>query len=209
MQNCTNCGTAYEGYACPSCGIASTQGYQAPSTHGQEQQQTKNDEIFHYDDYSTCFTPEKNGVWYVFSAQTSGLIKFTIIPYDPVDDFDWTVIDITDISCADIWNSTGKYIIDDYYKYISESKVMIISAREETYGYQVIDAVLNNCVPIASNKFSYRDILPREYLYNNEEELYTLISKVLEGKLSVPQLLNQKFVAAFWDRMVNYMKRNF
>jgi len=98
---------------------------------------------------------------------------------------------------------------DDYYKYISESKVMIISAREETYGYQVIDAVLNNCVPIAPIKFSYRDILPREYLYRNEEELYGLVSKVLEEKLVVPELLNQSFVNNFWDRIVNYMKRDF
>jgi len=107
-----------------------------------------------------------------------------------------------------IWRTTFDNW-DDYYKYISESRVMLITAKEETYGYQVIDAVLNNCVPIAPNKFSYRDILPREYLYNSEEELYALVSKVLEGKLVVPQLLNQHFVSNFWDRIVNYMKRDF
>ncbi len=38
MQTCTKCGAAYEGYACPTCGITSTQGYQEPTTYGQEQQ---------------------------------------------------------------------------------------------------------------------------------------------------------------------------
>jgi gliding motility-associated-like protein len=62
------------------------------------------------DGYTQCFTDENNGVWYVFSAQATGFLKFTIFPTNPVDDFDWTVIDITDISCPEIYNHTEKYI---------------------------------------------------------------------------------------------------
>ena len=105
-----------------------------------------------------------------------------------------------------IWRTTFDNW-DDYYKYISESRMMLLTTKEETYGYSIIDAVLNNCVPIAPNKFSYRDILPREYLYNSEEELYNRISMALAGKLSVPQLLNQSFIDVFWDRIVKYMKQ--
>jgi len=60
--------------------------------------------------FTSCFTEENNGVWYVFSAQNNGLLKFTIFPTNIDDDFDWTVVDITDISCADIFYRTDKYV---------------------------------------------------------------------------------------------------
>ncbi len=103
-----------------------------------------------------------------------------------------------------IWRETFNHW-NDYYIYISGSRVMLISAKEETYGYQVIDAVLNNCVPIAPNKFSYQEILPREYLYNNKNELYEIVSKALNRRLVVPQLLNQ-YVNDFWTKIITTMK---
>jgi len=69
----------------------------------------------YFDNNNDCYTKETNGVWYVFTAQTSGLIKFSIKPDDMVDDFDWTMIDITNISCADIFNRTDKYISSNTY----------------------------------------------------------------------------------------------
>lgn len=46
-----------------------------------------------------CYTPESNGVWYTFTVQTSGLLRFTLSPDDPNDDYDWIMYDMTNSNC--------------------------------------------------------------------------------------------------------------
>lgn len=95
---------------------------------------------------------------------------------------------------------------DNYYRCISMCKVMLITSKEETFGYQIVDAVLNGCVPIAPNKFSYPELLPREYLYNNEEELFKIINEGLDRKLPCPVLLNHREMCCFFQRIIKEMK---
>lgn len=52
-------------------------------------------------DYAECLTTESNGLWYIFTAQTSGLLRFSIVPHDSLDDYDWVVFDMTGASCND------------------------------------------------------------------------------------------------------------
>lgn len=75
-----------------------------------------------------------------------------------------------------------------YYKYISESRIMLITSKEEAYGYQVIDAILNNCTPIAPNRYSYPELLPEECLYSNYEDMGRKVLKALykPPELSLP-----------------------
>ena len=47
-------------------------------------------------------TNEQNDTWYIFTAQTSGDVCFSITPVDPTDDYDWAVYNLTGLSCADI-----------------------------------------------------------------------------------------------------------
>ena len=47
-------------------------------------------------------TGEKNDVWYIFTVQTSGLVSFTITPYNNNDDYDWAVYSLNDFKCQDI-----------------------------------------------------------------------------------------------------------
>jgi len=95
----------------------------------------------------------------------------------------------------------------DYYEFLSKSKVLIISSYEETYGYQIVDAILNNCIPIAPKKFSYIELLTREYLYDNEEELFSILDIALNGKLEVPrELLCQYLVDNFYKNICEIMK---
>ncbi|MCX6257471.1 MAG: hypothetical protein NTW49_06185, partial [Bacteroidia bacterium] len=55
---------------------------------------------------STCLDGENNSVWYIFTAETSGFLVFSITPNNMADDYDWGVWDITNASCADIQNNT-------------------------------------------------------------------------------------------------------
>jgi len=106
----------------------------------------------------------------------------------------------------------------EYYTFLSSARILLITSKEETYGYQVVDAVLNGCIPIAPNAMSYPELLPKEYLYNNYEELKTLVTKILDGltpslsnkskfhSVAVPQLLSEKEANYFYIRTLLYMK---
>jgi len=96
---------------------------------------------------------------------------------------------------------------EEYYHVLGRSKMMIVSSKEETFGYQIVDAVLNNVIPIAPNKFSYRELLPCEYLYDNFSELVAIIRRVLEyDDVRVPEILAQRRIDSFYENICREMK---
>ena len=99
--------------------------------------------------------------------------------------------------------STGSW--EEYFTFLSESKILLITSYEDTFGYQIVDAIMNGCVPIAPNRCAYPELLPKEYLYNNDDELFTLIDLVLEGKLKVPKLLCEDQMNNFYNKIINEM----
>lgn len=46
---------------------------------------------------------EVNDVWYIFTAQNTGTLSFTITPLNPLDDYDWSVFNLTNATCSDIF----------------------------------------------------------------------------------------------------------
>ena len=74
---------------------------------------------------------------------------------------------------------------NEYFNALSFSKVLLVTAREETYGYQIIDCFKygNGCVPLAPKCLSYVELLENKYLYsrNKPEELIAKIRNVLSG----------------------------
>lgn len=60
---------------------------------------------------------------------------------------------------------------DSYFQFLQTAKYLLITAKEETYGYQVIDALMNGCIPIAPRACSYPELLPDSNLYSSFEEL--------------------------------------
>ena len=94
----------------------------------------------------------------------------------------------------------------EYYSFLSKSKVLLITSKEETFGYQVIDAVLNGCVPIAPNKFSYPELLPRNYLYDNREEMLDCIQLALDGVLETPEILCDSEMNDFYKNIIEVMR---
>lgn len=96
---------------------------------------------------------------------------------------------------------------EQYYKFLSQANVVLLSGKEETFGYQVMESVMNNTVPLAPNKFSYPELLSNEYLYNNYEELRDKILKVFRGELLPPkELQNQNLVDNFYFNLYLQMK---
>ncbi len=95
---------------------------------------------------------------------------------------------------------------EEYYEFLSQSKVLLISAFEDTFGYQIIDAVMNGCIPIARNSLAYPEILPQNYLYSDKEELFEILDRALWGDLNVPVILCQEKMDNFFGNIITEMK---
>jgi len=96
-----------------------------------------------------------------------------------------------------------------YYEFISKSKVMLITAQEETFGYQVVDAVKNGCIPLAPNRCSYTELLPPEFIYDNRNELVSKLDYIINSKREipkVPELLCHGKMKEFYRNIIKIMK---
>jgi hypothetical protein len=96
----------------------------------------------------------------------------------------------------------------EYSNFLSSAKALLITTKEDTFNYTIMDAIKCSCVPIAPNNLCFPEILPRDYLYNNENELYTIIKKVLDGNMDVPELLCQEQVNGFYTNICYIMKED-
>lgn len=95
---------------------------------------------------------------------------------------------------------------DEYYDFLSQARCLLITSREDTFGYQIVDAVMNCCVPIAPNKCAYPELLPEEYLYKNEEDMLVKIKLAIDGKLGVPALNCDSNMILFYENIAREMK---
>lgn len=94
---------------------------------------------------------------------------------------------------------------EEYYKFLGQSQVLLITSFEDTFGYQIVDAINNNCIPIARNDLSYPELLPRKYLYNDKEELIELLNTALWGQLEVPRLKCREKMHNFYRNVIKKM----
>ncbi len=71
---------------------------------------------------SSCMKEgEKNDVWYVFNAQQSGNLQFTIQPVTTADDYDWSVFNISNAECVDILHDASLEVSCNYAMNLSGS----------------------------------------------------------------------------------------
>ena len=96
---------------------------------------------------------------------------------------------------------------EEYYKFLSSGRVLLITTKEETFGYSTLEAIMNNTIVLAPNNFSYPELLPKEYLYNNYEDLEMKLWSALNGELECPkELLCQDLCEKFYENVINIMK---
>lgn len=86
---------------------------------------------------------------------------------------------------------------DSYFSFLGSSRFLIVTSREETYGYQIADALLVGTMPIAPNRFSYPELLPGQCLYepdNGVDSMIETVERLRASNLSVsPPVLGQNF----------------
>jgi len=95
---------------------------------------------------------------------------------------------------------------ETYYKFVSSGRSMLITSSEETFGYQVVDAILNSCVVIAPNKYSYPELLYSGHLYDNEKQLIKMIDNAAYSRMTSGKLKCDREMNAFYENLVYYMR---
>jgi len=56
---------------------------------------------------STCYAPEQRSIWFTFTIQQSGLLRFEINPVANNQDHDWTLFNMTNGSCSQLSNAVS------------------------------------------------------------------------------------------------------
>jgi hypothetical protein len=107
---------------------------------------------------------------------------------------------------------------DDYFKNLAYSRILLITSHEDTFGYQIVDAILNGCIPLAPNRCAYPELLPKAYLYNDKDELIRKIDYILNSdhgvpylsddpyEVPVPKLLCDQEMKDFYNNIIEVMK---
>jgi len=97
---------------------------------------------------------------------------------------------------------------EKYYSFLSAGKILLISAFEDTFGYQIVDAIMNSCIPLAPNRCAYPEILPRQYIYSDREDLINKIEAVDRGRLKVPALVCEGEMKMFYENIIHRMMQD-
>jgi len=93
----------------------------------------------------------------------------------------------------------------EYSNFLSDSKILFISTKEDTFNYTIMDAIKCGCIPIAPNKLCFPEILDKPYLYNDAEHAIRIIQRVLSNQLPVPRMFCETQVEAFYRRIMEIM----
>lgn len=63
-----------------------------------------------------CMDGEKNDVFYVITVQNSGVLRFTLTPNNPDNDYDWSVFNMTEADCSQLYpNATALQVSCNSY----------------------------------------------------------------------------------------------
>lgn len=97
---------------------------------------------------------------------------------------------------------------EEYYKFLSQGKILLITSKEETFGYQVLEAILNGTIVLAPNRCSYPELLHSDYIYTDIDDLKNRLTYYLNRSISeVKPLLNFSNVYHFYKNLALQMKK--
>ena len=71
----------------------------------------------------------------------------------------------------------------------------------------MVDAIINGCIPVVPNGFSYEEMVPREYRYDNTTELFNILDDIAAGKLFMPKLLCEARIKNFFPNIIKTMRK--
>lgn len=95
-----------------------------------------------------------------------------------------------------------------YYDFLRNSKVLLLTGKEDTYGYAIIDAYLCGCNVVAPNNFAYPELIsPYTRNLYDKNSLTSLVNCVQNNlkRHKFKKLDNQKHIDRFYDNLAIQM----
>ncbi len=80
----------------------------------------------------------------------------------------------------------------DYYELLAKSKIAVSFARQETFGYAMLEAVALGCVPVVPDRLSYQEIYPKNLQYAD----YIQAKKIIEELIKKDAIFNKNKILA-------------
>lgn len=98
---------------------------------------------------------------------------------------------------------------EEYYKFVSSGRILLITSREDTFNYTILDAINNNTIVLAPNRIVFPEILDERYLYNDISDLKNKIYHyLLSSEYVVPEIKCSSLVDNFFENLIKRMKEN-
>lgn len=81
----------------------------------------------------------------------------------------------------------------EYYKLLAKSSVIFSSALQDTVGNCMLEAITHGCTPVATDKVSYHEYLPNDFLYsdNNLNQAADMIIEYLDHPVDCFQFIEK------------------
>jgi len=96
---------------------------------------------------------------------------------------------------------------NDYNILLGNSKVLIISSKEDTYNLTILDAIKCGCVPMVPDKLCFPEILPSHWRYEDADDLISKLKHMFEDNhFIVPDVINRDQVDNFYENVIKIMK---
>jgi len=96
---------------------------------------------------------------------------------------------------------------NDYNILLGNSKVLIISTKEDTFNLTILDAIKCGCVPMVPDSLCFPEILPEYWRYSSAENLILKLKHMFkDNHFTVPAVICRDKVDNFFENMIKIMK---
>jgi len=97
----------------------------------------------------------------------------------------------------------------EYSSLLSKSKINLISSKEDTFNYSIMDSIRCGCIPIVPNTLCFPEILPRWWRYDNGYELIIKLKQTLHtNDFELPEMFCENQVNNFFKNMIEIMVKS-
>ena len=97
---------------------------------------------------------------------------------------------------------------EDYSELLANSKVLIISSKEDSYNYTILDAIKCGCVPMVPDKLCFPEILPSNYRYKSADDLIFKLKNMFKNNhFILPDVICRDGVNNFFNNIITIMKQ--
>jgi len=96
---------------------------------------------------------------------------------------------------------------EDYNILLGNSKILIISTKEDTFNLTILDAIKCGCVPMVPNTLCFPEILPEYWRYSSAENLILKLKHMFkDNHFMISDVICRDKVNNFFNNLIGTMK---